>query len=250
MDARQCIILNLGCGLKTSDRPEVQNIDWSPYLWLSRSRLVRALAPIFLDEARLQRLRAVPKNILVYNLAKGIPYADQSVDVVYHSHVLEHLDRPIAQQFLAETHRVLKPGGILRIVVPDFELLARAYLEHIELCEADPKLITNHSDYIAPLIEQSVRREADGTARQKGIRRIVENLVLGDARKRGETHQWMYDRFSLQASMNAAGFHETTVWSYDQSWIPNWNDRIGLDAKADGSPYKQSSLYFEGRKSH
>ena len=61
----------------------------------------------------------------------GLPFPDASVDAVYHSHMLEHLDDASARSFLHECHRILKPGGILRVVVPDLEGIARAYLREL-----------------------------------------------------------------------------------------------------------------------
>ena len=58
----------------------------------------------------------------------GLPFPDASVDAVYHSHMLEHLDAASARAFLRECHRVLRPGGVLRVVVPDLEGIAQAYL--------------------------------------------------------------------------------------------------------------------------
>lgn len=91
------------------------------YLRLKRSRFGQLLAPIILDQERLHKFRSIPDNIIVHNLAKGIPFPDGSVDVVYHSHLLEHLDRDVAERFLREVQRVLRLGGIQRIVVPDLE---------------------------------------------------------------------------------------------------------------------------------
>jgi predicted SAM-dependent methyltransferase len=52
-----------------------------------------------------------------------------SVDLIYACHILEHFNRNSRLRVLREWHRVLKPGGILRIAVPDFEMCARLYLE-------------------------------------------------------------------------------------------------------------------------
>lgn len=106
-------ILNLGCGAKTSDRPGVVNIDWSVVLRLRRSKLLRPFVPLFFRGQRLERFKALPGNILVRDLSKGIPFDADSVDVVYHSHMLEHLERDVAESFLREAHRVLKRGGYI-----------------------------------------------------------------------------------------------------------------------------------------
>jgi len=52
---------------------------------------------------------------------------DNSVDLIYNCHVLEHFKRADVKRVLLEWKRVLKPDGILRTSVPDFESLARIY---------------------------------------------------------------------------------------------------------------------------
>jgi len=61
---------------------------------------------------------------------------DASVDLIYNCHVLEHFKRRDVRRVLQEWHRVLKPGGILRISVPDFAKLCEVYqkfgqLDHV-----------------------------------------------------------------------------------------------------------------------
>ena len=180
-------------------------------------------------------------------MAKGIPFGSDSIDVVYHSHVLEHLDKDIAEIFLMEVKRVLKPGGIHRIVVPDFEKICRTYISHIASCETNPVESSNHESYISPLIEQSVRKEAHGTSQQRPFRRFIENIVLGDARKRGETHQWMYDRISLKEKLINIGYKEVHIQDYNTSLIPNWIE-YGLDIDESDNQYKPGSLYIEASK--
>ena len=54
---------------------------------------------------------------------------DNTVSLVYSSHMLEYLDRTEACAVLQEWCRVLRPGGTLRLAVPDFESMAKLYLE-------------------------------------------------------------------------------------------------------------------------
>ncbi len=241
-------ILNLGCGVKTSEK--TVNIDWSVYLRIKSSKLLTFAATPFLTEHRKKRLAGVcTENILVHNLAKGIPFPDNSVDAVYHSHLFEHLDRDVAVGFLKEAHRVLKPGGIHRIVIPDFESLTRRYLDHLEQAEADDEQARQHDDYISGIIEQSVRRDAAGTSHHSPIWKRMENLVFGDARGRGETHQWMYDRVSLSQKMLETGYGNPRVCDYLTSGIAGWNE-IGLDLNSEdpSKPHKELSLYLEAEK--
>ncbi len=125
-------ILNLGCGTKTSDKAGVVNIDLSILLRIKGNVFLSNFAPLLLNAERMAKFDALPENILVHDLSKGIPFDDASVDVVYHSHVLEHLDRDIVNGFLLEVKRVLRTGGIHRIVVPDLEFACRNYLTHLE----------------------------------------------------------------------------------------------------------------------
>ena len=63
-------------------------------------------------------------NFVEYNMiTDDLPYGNAVVDNIYCSHVVEHLPDEPVDKFLKEAHRVLKPGGVLRIVCPDTEFL-------------------------------------------------------------------------------------------------------------------------------
>ena len=241
------LILNLGCGTRTAAHPDVLNVDWSLNVRIKKSGLLRLAASAFVDAGRRSRLDNMAGRLLAHDLAKGIPFAAESVDFVYHSHVLEHLDRAVARQFLAEILRVLKPGGVCRIVVPDFEFLCRTYVEHIDACTRQPQEVANHDDFVVGVLEQSVRREAAGARGRTGLSRLVERIMLGDARRRGETHQWMYDRISLPHILTTIGYRNVALETWTSSRIPGWNE-IGLDNNGHGSEYKPHSLYVEAQK--
>ena len=223
------------------------NLDWSMYLLIKRHPLLQRLARAFLSHDRLAKLSRLPDSIAVHDLRKGIPYPDGSVDAVYHSHFLEHLDPPVARRFVREVHRVLKPGGVQRIVVPDLERLCTEYLAHLRACVTEPARSADHDCYVGAMIEQMVRREAFATREQSPLRRAFERLVVGDARGRGETHQWMYDRINLANLLRAEGYRDVRVERFDSSRIDNWN-LLGLDRNEAGLEYKNESLYVEGVK--
>jgi predicted SAM-dependent methyltransferase len=54
-------------------------------------------------------------------------FDNNTVDLIYASHVLEYFDRKEAELVLKEWYRVLKPNGILRVAVPDFESMVNLY---------------------------------------------------------------------------------------------------------------------------
>ena len=66
----------------------------------------------------------VAKDILNLN------YEDDSVDVIYASHVIEYFDRDEVVHLLHGWKRKMKDGGTLRLAVPDFEVLAKLYIEN------------------------------------------------------------------------------------------------------------------------
>jgi len=90
---------NIGCGWNTF--PNFVNID---YLWR-------------------------PGIDLCWDITKGLPFNNESVEGVFTEHCLEHLSLEKCKKALKEFHRILKKRKILRIVVPDGELYARLYIQ-------------------------------------------------------------------------------------------------------------------------
>jgi predicted SAM-dependent methyltransferase len=121
-------LLNLGCGRRF--HPEWENLDYSP----------------------------AAASVCRHDLRDGIPYPDGSFDVVYHSHVLEHFSKQTAPNFLAECYRVLRPGGVIRVAVPDLETIARIYLEALEkVSQGIPGWAKNYEWMVLEMYDQAVR---------------------------------------------------------------------------------------------
>lgn len=72
-------------------------------------------------------IRPLPNVDIVAPVDNLDMFQDDSVEVVYASHVLEHFPRRDTQRVLREWYRVLKPKGTLRLSVPDFEAVIKAY---------------------------------------------------------------------------------------------------------------------------
>ena len=101
------------------------------------------------------------EGVISHDLRQGIPFPDRSFDVVYHSHVLEHFSKPEASKFLKECSRVLRPQGILRVVVPDLEEITKAYLNTLKYADT-PEGSANHQWMIIELLDQMVRNYSGG----------------------------------------------------------------------------------------
>jgi predicted SAM-dependent methyltransferase len=97
-------------------------------------------------------------GVIAHDLSRTFPLASGTCDVVYHSHVLEHMRRQSAIFFLSECHRILKPGGIIRIAVPDLETICRIYLEKLEGArKGDKESAKEHYWMTLELYDQAVR---------------------------------------------------------------------------------------------
>ena len=142
--------LNLGCGYQYSSEKEWTNLDFI----------------------------STGEGVIAHNLLRGIPFNDNSFDLVYHSHVLEHFTKEDGEKMIAECFRVLKPGGVLRIAVPDLERIARTYLHFLDLGLKDPddELIKANYDWmLLEMYDQTVRNISGGNMAKYFFREMIIN---------------------------------------------------------------------------
>ena len=112
-------------------------------------------------------VRSTEPSVFEFDVRQGLPFADDSFDVIYHSHVLEHLTNVDGERLMSECRRVLRPGGVLRVVVPDLETIAALYLE--KLRRADLQKEESVADYQwmkLELLDQMVRDDSGGSMGQ------------------------------------------------------------------------------------
>jgi len=103
------------------------------------------------------------KEVFACDLRQGIQFPDQSFDAVYHAHFLEHLTKSEGVLFVQECFRVLKSGGILRVVVPDLEQIVRSYLFAFEqACAGSEEWAVNYEWMMLELYDQTVRNYSGG----------------------------------------------------------------------------------------
>ncbi|OEU49621.1 MAG: hypothetical protein BA861_09080 [Desulfobacterales bacterium S3730MH5] len=102
-------------------------------------------------------------HVQAHDLSQGIPFQDETFDAVYHSHLLEHFPKNKALGFTQECYRVLKPGGIARVAVPDLERIARTYLQALEKAlQGKDKWQHNYEWIMLELYDQAVRERPAG----------------------------------------------------------------------------------------
>jgi SAM-dependent methyltransferase len=195
------IKINIGCGL--SGIPGWYNLDNSPTVTLSRIPFV----------GRALKIPAWPPDVRRYDVRKGLPFPDGSVSYIYSSHAFEHFTPEEALAIARNCRRKLRSGGIVRIVVPDLELIVRGYL-------ADDK----------PLAAQTL------------LSRLGLNHSWRDFFHAGSHHSQMFDSRALLHMLRGAGFENAEVSGYRKSVIPEI-DSIELEER------RSESLYVEARQS-
>lgn len=175
--------VNVGCG--QTPTAGWKNFDNSLSLRLAKIPFLPALLlkARLLDSPQYQFIQFARSNRIEYgDVAKGLPLSDGSVDVIYSSHMLEHLDREEASLFLKKARRMLRPGGIIRLVVPDIHKHVQQYIGSED---ADAFIAGTLLCYPRP-------------------RTIVQRLRILLVGTRH--HQWMYDGASLCRLLLAHGF--------------------------------------------
>ena len=106
-----------------------------------------------------------------------LDYEDNSVDLVYASHLLEYFDRDEARYILKEWIRVLKIGGILRLAVPNFEEMASLYME----CNYPLEKFLGPLYGRMPMSNETIYHKT--TYDFKSLKSLLENLNMKDIKK-------------------------------------------------------------------
>lgn len=97
------------------------------------------------------------------DITKGLPYSDAEFDACYSSHLLEHLNKAEAEKLIKECFRILKPQGVIRVVVPDLENIVINYLKILEKIDSGVKEAEADYDWIMlEMYDQFVRTFSGG----------------------------------------------------------------------------------------
>ena len=215
------VLLNLGCGQTAP--PNWQNYDSSLNAQLQRMPPLRWL---------LRKLGATTfdaNNIRFIDLNYPWRFRSATADVVYASHLFEHLKGAAAKLFLSEAFRILKTRGTLRLVVPDLYTLAKKYIHDFESRDAQAA-----AAFLEPL-----------NLHLEGVYRDERNFLLKALhwfQNYPLQHKYMYDWLSLEKILAESGFKGIRRSGYGESlYIPE----IG---QVENSQEGVSSLYVEAIK--
>lgn len=126
------------------------------------------------------------------DITKPLPYDSGSIDAVFSEMCIEHVTPREAWSFLCECHRMLKPNGLIRIVIPDFVRCWKL---------KDPDFLR---------VNQGVTNN-DGTLKDQ-----MKSILFGHG------HQGLWSAELLQAVLESIGFLQVGICEAGQS-------RLGLD---------------------
>lgn len=208
--------INIGCGQSPTNG--WKNFDNSFSLRLSKIPLLPDILykTRFLDSSQYKFIKFARDNNIEYgDPTKGLPLKNKSCEVIYSSHMLEHLDRNEADRFLKEAYRVLCQNGMIRIAVPD---IRRQITQYNDLGDADSFINATHMCVPRPI----------------SLAQRIRLLLVGTRH-----HQWMYDGNSLSRLLQKHGFIETEIMPSGKTKIPE-PESLNLQERSDESVYVEA----------
>lgn len=225
------IKINLGCG--PSGKSDWINLDWGILAVLHKNQFIEKMLLHFGLFPKGYDVKW-PGNLRLRDCRKKLSFDSDSADYIYASHFLEHLKKFEAQQLLKECFRVLKKGGVLRVVVPDLGVILKKYLEKDkDFFINSLGLAANQNIRAVPLADilmgmfypESYQRKF------KGSNKIKAFFI--------RPHLWMYDCESLTDLLKKSGFRTVEKMNFREGRVP---DLDVLDI------FPEISLYLEAIK--
>jgi predicted SAM-dependent methyltransferase len=141
-----------------------------------------------------------PRADIYLNTYARFPFKDSSFCSVYSEHMLEHVRIDKVRFLLEEVRRVLKPGGLFRVTVPDLELFARKYVE-------------GDDTFFKPYLASHRENLRNGKAKH-WIVRTHGSAFMSMCNVLFHRHRWMYDFETLRALSEEVGFSKAIKQSF------------------------------------
>lgn len=189
-DSRDGLIkINLGCGLAIA--PGWTNLDASlNALVASWPRWIHTVLYRLSGSNRYYTLEQycdlLGNHVFIHHdLSHSVPLKDQTADFVFSSHFLEHLFKGDAERLLADCFRVLKPGGVARICIPDLAYAVAMY------------------------------------ARGEKVAMLENYFFVEDKESQLARHKYMYDFELLKLLLEKIGFSQVVRCSYQEGQTPD-----------------------------
>jgi predicted SAM-dependent methyltransferase len=166
-------------------------------------------------------------NQIRLDATKRFPLDSNAFDFVYTEHMIEHIPWTDALHMLKEIHRVLKPGGTVRIATPNMGFLTGLLGQ--DLPSSSDAYLRHNREIMTPWAPDA-----------SGI--FVFNHFM-----RAWGHQFIFDPATLTRTMEMAGFSEIVARPLNESPQP---ELCGLAAETRMPPgfLAMETMVFEGAK--
>jgi predicted SAM-dependent methyltransferase len=166
------------------------NTDVTPHILVARipgaARLLHMAGKISSERLKQHR-KGIFRQVHYLDLRRRLPYENDCFSCAFCSHVLEHLTHPVARHCAKEVYRVLSPGGVFRIAVPDLDRVVSDY---------DPE---SPDGFLWEIFEPS-----DGKSKN--------------------SHHWHYNETSLRKLLLESGFSSASRTAYRAGRCPDLQD--------------------------
>ncbi len=222
-----------------------------PFVWRvrqARGRIMRSLLLSSLEAARFKRMAPLRLNVgsgrvrfpgwvnidlalgadLLLDVTKGLPFDENSVDLIYNEHFLEHLTIEDAERVLKDCRRCLKKGGTLRIAMPDLDALVEKY-------NADWK----NQDWLTPGSKAySPDHEAIKSQGEMMNWVFYGKAMFSSSHHDPYGHKYLYNEEDLRSLLLRTGFKKIVRCERNQSSEPSL---LGLETRVDSKLVMEAS---------
>lgn len=211
-------------------------MDWNWNARIRRHPLTRFWLPSVLHRLQLIDVNIDwPPDLVLHDIRKRLPFQNSTADYIFASNVLEHLKKCETIQVLKDCHRILKAKGIIRIVVPDLQLLALKYVTrdhdfyYKTITYAKSSGDTFADRFLAFFYEESNKKSI------RSLKQRIKSLLFANP-----YHKWLYDYESLSTILSQIGFKDIKRCTAKKGKAPDL-DRL------EGS-HLPENLHVEARK--
>lgn len=149
----------------------------------------------------------------IADISSKLPFSDNSFDLIYASHVIEHVPWFLQKQLFSELNRIIKPGGKIEIWVPDFkkilETIMAFYQTGENLTEKDGWYRFNEEKDVMTWANGRIFTYGDGTA----------NPMSFNWHRCVFTFEYLCDLFFHAGFINIEQMGRNEIRGYDHGWI-------------------------------
>lgn len=142
-------------------------------------------------------IEPVDRKVTYLDAARPFPFEDRTFDFIFSEHMIEHIRFEDGLDMLRECHRVLKPGGVVRIATPDLAVILGLHR---------PEKTDSQERYVNWIVQRCL----------PGVDMCQDVFVINNA-FRAWGHRFLYDRPTLAAAMHRAGFQDITFVEVGES---------------------------------